>query len=118
MVSDSESDTETKLVLEQFQSQISKDKPKFKAFESAFRKVAIHDPKKSALLEKKNKNLAADEREDAPLTELYITLESMENGFSSVFGAKCDVIARVIYYRASNGREHCKLNFRDFWNVF
>ena len=80
--------------------------------------MAIHEPKKAALLAKTNKNLPPDDREEAPLTEMYITLESLENGFASVFGAKCDVIARIIYYRASNGREHFKLNFRDLWNVF
>ena len=90
---------------------------RFAHFEKAFLKLGIHNPKKAAKLALSNLKLPIEDRENPNISEVFITEKSLKNGFESVFGAKCDVLASIIYMKASKNHDYCRINVSDFYEV-
>ena len=51
------------------------------------------------------------------ILDVFCTEETIKNGFKSVFKARCDVIAQMIYLRASKNLEACRLTINDVYKV-
>lgn len=64
-----------------------------------------------------NSQLSVDDREEANVVDYFMTEHSLKRGFASVFGAPCDVIATMLYMKASNSIDYCKLSFADFYEL-
>jgi hypothetical protein len=47
-----------------------------------------------------------------------MTEKSLIDGFEKLIGAKCDIFAKLLYVKASKGRDHCKLTILDFHAIF
>jgi hypothetical protein len=92
--------------------------PAYMIFEKSFRKVAIHDPKKAKKLAISNAKLSADEREEPKIMDVWLTEKSLTEKFADLFGYKCDIIAKMLYIKASKCLDYSKLTIVDFYNMF
>lgn len=50
--------------------------------------------------------------------DYVVTEQSVRASFSELFGADCDVFAKLMYIKMANCRELCELNFLDFTSSF
>lgn len=70
---------------------------------------------KQALL---NQSIDSDDLKKPKLKDLYITEQSLTNSFNLVFGVKCDILAKLIYIKASKCRNNCKLTIIELYQLF
>lgn len=89
----------------------------YRRFESAYRKIAVHDPKKAKKLVVKNAKLSLEDREEPKILDVWLTETSLVEGFERLLGAKCDIFAKMLYIKASKCLDYCKLTIVDFYNI-
>ena len=74
--------------------------------------------RKQQELDVANKARLPDEPEEfAPLHSYKLTEHSIMKGFSSLFGAECEIIAKVIYMKVSKNIEHAKVGIKEFFKL-
>lgn len=78
----------------------------------------MHDPVKAFKLAFSNMKLPKNSKDYSLIADIFMTESSLKRFFEKVFGAKCDVVAKLIYMKASNNLDSCKLTIIDFWRVF
>lgn len=49
--------------------------------------------------------------ETKPLWQYYCTEKSITDNFHKVFGYKCDMMAKILYFNMSKMKVHAKINF-------
>lgn len=94
------------------------DRKVFTFMQEVFKKLGIVERSTLQKLEKINRKLPADEHEEPKLCDYVITENSLKEGFESVFGAKCDIFATLLYINGSHKRDFCKLNLIEFYDLF
>lgn len=50
--------------------------------------------------------------------DFIITEQTLRSKFKAVFGAECDIFAKMIYMRLAENKEQAEINFLTFANVF
>jgi hypothetical protein len=85
-----------------------------KHLEAAFKQVAVHPDRPTKKICDKVKYFD----NDAKIQDYYMTEESLLQGFEKLFGHRCDILAKMLYMKASRGFEDAKLSLRDFYNLF
>ena len=50
--------------------------------------------------------------------DFKITEQTMRQQFKSVFGAECDIFAKMLYMRMADNKEQADISFDKFANVF
>jgi hypothetical protein len=50
-------------------------------------------------------------KESKYLSMYKVTEQSLRENFSKIFGAECDILARIIYIKISRRKDHAKINF-------
>jgi len=81
-----------------------------------FKTVSEVNPKRLTKIAKfneiKKKSSLGDYEERKPeLADYSLSEASLIAGFSSAFDAGCDVFARIIYIKASELRDYCRISF-------
>ena len=64
------------------------------------------------------KELAKEQKDGPAVLEVYMTEKSIKDGFKTIFGAKCDVISKLIYMRGSYNLDQCRLSINDLYRIF
>lgn len=52
------------------------------------------------------------------LSTFQITEQSLINNFQKLFGHKCDIFAKILYMKMVRNKDHAKINFLQFVDVF
>jgi len=65
-----------------------------------------------------NKKLAEEDRIETKLTDYVFTEQSLKKGFKAIFKTDCDVFATILYMKASNCKDFCRLSLIDFFSLF
>lgn len=56
---------------------------------------------------------------DPPLPyQYYCSEKSIRENFSKVFGYRCDIFAKILYFNMSKKKVHAKIDFASFVAVF
>ena len=50
--------------------------------------------------------------------DYYMTEKSLRDGFGDLFGAPCDVFAKLLYIKSSKSINYKKLSIVDFYQLF
>lgn len=80
----------------------------FNCFIKAFKSVAVYQPKQKQV----------KKYPEPQITDYFITEQSLQQGFESVFGFQCNIVATLIYLKMSENQDQCKLSFIAFYNFF
>lgn len=79
--------------------------------EVVFKRLGEVDSKKSERIARINAQKSnPDDFEDLRVTDYKATQISMTRGFKSVFGGHCDILAMILYQRASQNQDYISLN--------
>lgn len=87
-----------------------------KHLEAAFKLVAVHPDKPAKKISDIKSPKYFDN--DAKIQDYYMTEESLLQGFKKLFGYRCDILAKMLYMKASRGFKDAKLSLRVFYNLF
>ncbi len=86
--------------------------------ERVFKKISIVEKRKAEKLLKINKKLPVEEWEEPKLCDYVVSEQSLADGFESVFGARCDIMAKLLYIKCSGHRDFVKVNMVEFYSMF
>ena len=88
-------------------------------FERVVRHLGQYDADVARRLQEQNAKLPDHaEKEEAKILECWLTQKSICEGFSKVFGFKCDVMAKLLYMRVSENKDHARVHPADFFTAF